>query len=67
MKCEFRPSIHAKNQMIARGISKKEIMDCILKGAKRLQGKKIIGIFGKVEAVFLKKPCHYYVITTYWR
>ncbi len=67
MKCEFQPSLHAKDQMIIRGISKKEIMDCILKGAKRFHGKKIIAIFGKVEVVFLKKPCHYFVITTYWR
>jgi hypothetical protein len=67
MKCEFQPSKHAKDQMVLRGISKKEIMDSILKGAKRFQGKKIIGLFGKVEVVFLKKPCHYFVITVYWR
>ncbi len=67
MKCEFQPTLHAKDQMVIRGISKKEAMDCILKGAKRLQGKKIIAIFGKLEVVFIKKPCHYFVITTYWR
>jgi len=53
--------------MIFRGVSKKEIMDCILKGAKRLYGKKIISVFGKLEVVFFKKPCHYFVITAYWR
>lgn len=67
MKCEFQPSKHAKDQMIARGISKMEIMDCILKGAKRLDGKRIIGVFGKLEVVFLKKTCHYFVVTAYWR
>ncbi len=53
--------------MIVRGISKKEIVDCILKGAKRLQGKKIISIYGKLEVVSMTKPCHYFVITAYWR
>ncbi len=67
MKCEFQPSLHVKDQMIVRGISKKEIMDCILKGVKKLQGKKIVGTFGQVETVFLKKPCHYFVVTAYWR
>ncbi|ATZ61449.2 MAG: DUF4258 domain-containing protein [Methanosarcinales archaeon Met12] len=67
MQCEFQPSKHAKSQMVLRGISKREVLDCILKGAKRLQGKKVIGIFGKLEVVFWKRPCHYYIITTYWR
>ncbi len=67
MKCKFQPTKHAKDQMILRGISKKEVLDCIIKGAKRLHGKKLIGIFGKLEVVFLKKPCHYFVITAYWR
>ncbi|MFQ6137131.1 MAG: DUF4258 domain-containing protein [Candidatus Hydrothermarchaeales archaeon] len=67
MKCEFQPSKHAKDQMVLRGISKKEIMDSVLKGVKRFQGGKIIGLYGKVEVVFLKKPCHYFVITAYWR
>lgn len=53
--------------MVIRGISQKEIMDCIQKGAKKLQGKKILGVFGKLEVVFLMKPCHYFVITAYWR
>ncbi|MFQ5815997.1 MAG: DUF4258 domain-containing protein [Candidatus Hydrothermarchaeaceae archaeon] len=67
MRCEFQPTKHAKDQMVIRGISKKEMMDCILKGAKRPQGKKIVSIFGKLEVVFLMKPCHYFVITAYWR
>ncbi|MFQ5975516.1 MAG: DUF4258 domain-containing protein [Candidatus Hydrothermarchaeales archaeon] len=67
MKCEFQPSKHAKDQMILRGISKKEIKVCVLRGAKRLQGKRIIGIFGKLEVVFLKKPCHYFITTAYRR
>ncbi|UZE92123.1 MAG: DUF4258 domain-containing protein [Methanosarcinales archaeon] len=67
MQCEFQPSKHAKDQMVLRGISKREVLNCILKGAKRLQEKKIVGIFGKLEVVFQKRPCHYYIITTYWR
>lgn len=53
--------------MVLRGISKREIMDAVLKGAKRLQGKKIISIYGMIEVVFRKKPYHYFVITAYWR
>jgi len=67
MKCEFQPSKHAKDQMVLRGISKKEILDSIYKGAKRVKEKKIVSIYGKVEVVFLKKPCHYFIITVYWR
>jgi len=67
MKCTFRPSRHAKDQMVLRGISKREVVDCMLKGAKRLDGKKMIALFGKVEVVFLKRPCNYFVITAYWR
>jgi len=53
--------------MVLRGISKKEILDSIYKGAKRVKEKKIVSIYGKVEVVFLKKPCHYFIITVYWR
>lgn len=67
MKSEFRHSRHTKDQMVLRGISKGEIIDAVLKGAKRLRGRKIIGLYGKVEVVFLKKPCHYFIITAYWR
>ena len=67
MKCKFRPSKHAKEQMIMRGISKEEVLNCILKGAKRLYGRKIVSRFGKIEVVFIKKPCQYFVITAYWR
>lgn len=42
-------------------------MNSVLKGAKKFQAEKIIGIYGKVEVVFPKRPCHYFVITAYWR
>lgn len=65
MKCTFSPSKHTKDQMIYRGISKEELIEAILKGAKRLQGKKIIALYKKIEVVYVQKPCHYFVITTY--
>lgn len=66
MRCEFQPTKHAKGQMIERGISKREILEAITKGAKRRQERKIISKYRKIEVVFIQRPCHYFVITTYW-
>ncbi len=67
MGCAFRPTRHMKNMMLERGLSKKEIMDAILKGAKRAKGKKITSLFKRIEVVFIKVICNYFVITSYWR
>lgn len=66
MKCAFQPTKHAKDQMIERGISKQEVLEAITKGAKKRQEHKIITRYRKIGVVFIQKPCHYFVITTYW-
>ncbi len=65
IRCSFNPSVHAKDQMIERGISKEEMLETILQGAKRIQGEKIISSFKKMEAVYKQEPCHYFIITIY--
>ncbi|MBU4190126.1 MAG: DUF4258 domain-containing protein [Candidatus Thermoplasmatota archaeon] len=67
MGCAFRPTRHMKNMMLERGLSKKEIMDAVLKGAKRVKGRKITSLFKRIEVVFIKGICNYFVITSYWR
>ena len=66
-RCTLRPTKHAKNQMVKRGISKDEILEAILKGAKKIDGMKIVALFRKLEVVYIQKPCQYFVITPYWR
>lgn len=66
-RCALRPTKHAKDQMVRRGISKEEILEAILKGAKKINGRKIITLFRKLEVVYIQKPCQYFVITPYWR
>ena len=65
MACKFRPTQHVKEQMIERGISKAEITDGIVLGAKRTDGRVILSLHRKIEVVYRQKPCNYYVITTY--
>jgi len=67
MGCAFRPTKHMKNMMLERGLSKKEIMDAVLKGAKRVKERKITSLFKRIEVVFIKETCGYFVITSYWR
>lgn len=66
-RCSFRPSKHAKDKMIETGISKIEILDGILKGAKKVFREKIISTFQGFEVVYRQLPCNYFVITVYWK
>lgn len=66
-RCAFRPSKHAKDAMIERGISKDDILEAILKGAKRIFGQKILSTFRGFEAVYRQFPCNYFVITVYFK
>jgi|GEM_PF-1116078 len=65
MDCELRPTAHATEMLIERGISKGEAFETILKGAKKAHGKKVTALFRKTELVYRKIPCHYIVITAY--
>ena len=65
MNCELRPTSHATEMLIERGISKGEVLETILKGAKKARGKKVTTMFRKIKLVYRKIPCHYIVITAY--
>ena len=59
------PSLHGAERMIERGFSELEVRQAIDKGAKRLERKKIISNYRKMEVVYRAKPCHFFVITVY--
>ena len=64
--CRLRPSLHASDRMISQGIGHQEIMEAIVKGAKRREGEKIVSRFRGKEVVFVKRPCRYFLVTVYW-
>ena len=66
-RCAFRPSKHAKDKMLETGISKWEMLDAILRGAKRRLQNKIISTFRGFEVVYRQLPCNYFIITVYWK
>ena len=66
-RCKFRPSMHTKDKMIEIGIGKLEILDGILRGAKRVFGSKIVSTFKGFEVVYRQLPCNYFIITVYWK
>jgi len=66
-RCSFRPSLHAKDKMIETGISKAEILESVLKGAKRYFHNKIISTFKGFEVVYRALPCNFFIITVYWK
>jgi hypothetical protein len=63
MPCEFRPSTHAKDRMIERGISRREAVESMVKGAKRCDGPRIFTRLRGIEVVYVQGPCTSYVIT----
>lgn len=65
-QCKLRPSLHAAERMNSQGIGRKEALETILLGAKRLEGPKIVSSYRGKEVVFLKRPCRYFLITAYW-
>lgn len=67
MRCKFRPTEHAKDRMIERGISKDDVLEVILKGAKKRKEKKILAKLRRIEVVYLQKPCNYHIVTMYRR
>ncbi|UCE37536.1 MAG: DUF4258 domain-containing protein [Thermoplasmata archaeon] len=65
MECKIRPTRHAQDMMIERGVSKREMVETINKGAKKLRKKKIVSFHRNIEVVYKKKPCHLFIITVY--
>ncbi|NOZ76600.1 MAG: DUF4258 domain-containing protein [Euryarchaeota archaeon] len=54
----IRYSRHARLRMVERGISHQEVKNAINKGAKRLQGSKIVSTYAYFEVVYkcTRKP-----------
>jgi hypothetical protein len=67
MTCAFRPTNHAKDRMIERGISRGEAVETITRGAKLRRGSKVLSRLRGIEIVYRPKKCHYHVITLYRR
>ncbi len=67
MTCTFRPSAHAKDRMIERGISRREAVEAISRGAKRRNGPRIFAKHRSIEVVYVQRPCTQFVITLYRR
>lgn len=67
LPCAFRPTQHAKDRMIERGISRDEAEETITRGAKLRRGQKVFSRLEGIEIVYRKKPCNHHVITLYRR
>jgi hypothetical protein len=49
--------------MTGQGIGHREVMEAIVKGAKRWEGQKTVSWFRTKEVVFVKQPCRYFAVT----
>lgn len=58
-----RYSRHARERMVERGISEKEVAKAILKGSKRTQDGKIVAAYMYFEVVYKMIGDEAYVIT----
>ena len=66
MKC-IRYSNHAREKMVERGISEKEISNAINRGSKRTQDDKIVATYMYFEVVYKMIDDEAYVITVFVR
>lgn len=64
---ELLLSQNAKEQMIDRGFSKKEVEECISKGTKNIQNGKIISTYRDYKVVYKKIKEKYFIITIMYR
>ncbi len=60
-------SRHARQRMILRGISEREIRDALRKGTKRTQDGKIVASYMYFEVVYLVRGQDIWVITVQFR
>ena len=67
MTCAFRPTRHAKLQMIERGISRGEAEEAIARGVKLRRGPKILTRLRGIEVVYQPRKCNNHVITLHRR
>ena len=63
----IRYSNHARQRIVERGISEKEVSDAIKSGIKRIQDGKIVASYTYFEIVYKKVHDKYYAITVMLR
>lgn len=54
---------HARERMVSRGISLKEVKEAIVKGSKRIQDGKIVAVYRYFEVVYKKVDETFVVVT----
>ena len=67
LSCKMGTSRHAEDRMIERGITRREAVETLSKGAKRMRGPKVFSQLRGIEVVYVQKPCNQLVITIYRR
>lgn len=60
-------SRHARQRMILRGISEREVHDAIRKGTKRTQDGRIVASYTYFEVVYVVRGERMFVITVQFR
>ena len=60
-------SRHARQRMILRGISEREVHEAIQKGTKRTQDGRIVASYSYFEVVYVVRGQDYFVITVQFR
>ncbi len=58
---------HARQRMILRGISEREVREALRKGTKRTQDRKIVASYTYFEVVYLVRGEDILVITVQFR
>jgi hypothetical protein len=70
-KCKIKPTLHVQGKMDIYDIGMDLVLECILKGAKRVEkdsmrGDKIVSNCKGFEVTFKKYPCSFYTISVTW-
>ncbi len=60
-------SRHARQRMILRGITEREVHDAIRKGTKRIQDGRIVASYSYFEVVYVVRRESVFVITVQFR
>ncbi|MFH1915938.1 MAG: DUF4258 domain-containing protein [Nanoarchaeota archaeon] len=54
---------HAKEQMVKRGVSKQQVIDCIIKGSKTKQTDGLLASFGYIRVAYNVRGERYIIKT----
>mgnify|MGYP001323042335 CR=1 FL=1 len=60
-------TFHAKEQMVARGVSKQQVLDCLKKGSKVKQTDGLLASFGYIQVAYKVKGETYVIKTVMLR